>query len=71
MPLEIFKNFKVRAPGWLSHLSVPILDFSSGHDLTVCGFEPQVGLCAGSVEPVWYSLSSSLSAPPLHSSIHK
>ena len=26
-------------------------DFDSGHDLTVPGFEPLVGLCAGSSEP--------------------
>ena len=26
-------------------------DFSSGHDLVVCGFEPRVGLCADSSEP--------------------
>ena len=25
--------------------------FDSGHDLTVCGFEPRVGLCADSLEP--------------------
>ena len=25
--------------------------FGSGHDLTVSGFEPQVGLCAGSAKP--------------------
>ena len=43
------------------------LGFGSGHDLTVCGFEPRVGLCAGSVEPAWDSLSPplSLSALPL------
>ena len=33
------------APGWLSRLSI---DFSSGHDLTVGGFEPGVGLWAES-----------------------
>ena len=27
------------------------LDFRSGHDLTVRGFEPRVGLCAESGEP--------------------
>ena len=37
-------------------------DFGSGHDLTVCVFKPHVGLCADSAEPVWDSLSSSLSA---------
>ena len=26
-------------------------DFGSGHDLTVCEFEPHVGLCADSSEP--------------------
>ena len=40
----------------------PALDFGSGHDLTVCEFEPHVGLCADSVEPAWDSLSPSLSA---------
>ena len=48
----------------------PTLDFSSGHDLTVHGFEPYIGLCADSAEPSWdflpLSLSASLklSAPP-------
>ena len=36
------------------------LDFGSGHDLTVHGFEPRVGLCADSAEPAWESLSLSL-----------
>ena len=34
----------------------PSLDFDSGHELTVCEFEPRVGLTA--------SLGFSLSAPP-------
>ena len=33
------------------------LDFGSGHDLTVGGFEPHVGLHSDSVEPGWGSLS--------------
>ena len=41
------------------------LDFGSGHDLTVCEFQPQVGLRADSMEPAWDPLSPSLSAPPL------
>ena len=41
------------------------LDISSVHDLTVYEFEPCVRLCAGSMEPVWDSLSLSLSAPLL------
>ena len=41
----------------------PTLGFGSGHDLMVCEFEPCIGVCAGSVEPAWDSLSSpSLSA---------
>ena len=36
------------------------LGFGSGHDLTICEFEPLVGLCPGSVEPAWDSLSPSL-----------
>ena len=46
------------------------LDFSSGHDLTVCQIEPGVRLCADSMDPAWDSLSPSLSLslsvlPPL------
>ena len=41
------------------------LDFGSGHDFTVCGFETHIRLCAGSMEPARDSLSHSLSAPPL------
>ena len=39
------------------------LDFSSGHDLTIHGFELQVGLYANSVDPAWDSLSLSLTLP--------
>ena len=39
----------------------PTLHFSSGHDLKVHGLEPHVGLFAESAEPVWDSLSPSLS----------
>ena len=35
------------------------LDFSSGHDLTVCGTEPCVRLCGDSKEPVWDTLHAS------------
>ena len=38
----------------LKHLT---LGFGSGHDLTVCGFEPRIGLHANSAEPAWDSLS--------------
>ena len=45
----------------VEHLAV---DFSSGHGLMVCEFEPHVGPCTDSVEPAWDSLSLPLSAPP-------
>ena len=38
-----------------------ILDFGSGHDLTVRGFEPQVGVCAHSAELAWDLLSPPIS----------
>ena len=37
------------------------LGVGSDHDLTVCEFEPYIGLCADGVEPAWDSLSPSLS----------
>ena len=48
------------------------LDFGSGHDLAVRGFEPLIGLCADSAESAWDSFSSSLFVPPrFHSKINK
>ena len=41
------------------------LSFGSGHDLTVCEFEPHVTLEANNTEPAWDCLSLFLSAPPL------
>ena len=49
-------------PGWLSWLNVQLLISSSGHDLTVCGIEPHVGMCTESVEPAWDPLSPSFPA---------
>ena len=43
-----FKNVSIGVPGWLSWLGVRL---RLGHDLTICGFEPHVGLCADSSEP--------------------
>ena len=40
----------------------PTLDLGSGRDLTVCGFEPDVGLCAD-MQSLLEILSLSLSAP--------
>ena len=42
---------------WVKH---PTLDFGLGHDLTVYGFEPQVGLCTDAC----LGFSLLLSAPP-------
>ena len=42
-----------------------LMDFSPGHDLTVCEFEPFFGLAAVSAELALDPLSPSLSAPPL------
>ena len=39
----------------------PTPDLSSGRDLEVREMEPPIGLCAGSVEPAWDSLSLPLS----------
>ena len=67
---QFFRNFSIKlddARGtWVAQsVKPPILDFSSGHNLMVCGVEPHAGLCTGSVEPAWDSLSPLLSAPPL------
>ena len=40
------------------------VDLSSGHNLTICEFEPHIRVCADSVEPAWNSLPPSLSALP-------
>ena len=41
----------------------PALEFSSGHDLTVGGTEPHIGVCADGAEPACDSLSPPLFAP--------
>ena len=41
------------------------LGFGSGHDLTVHGIKPRVGLRADNAEPAWDSLFPALSVPPL------
>ena len=43
----------------VKHLTI---GFGSGHDLTVCEFEPHIRVRADSAEPAWDSLSPSLSA---------
>ena len=52
---------------WVAQLGKRLtLDFSSGHDLTVCEFESHIRLCADSVESAWVSLSLPLSLPPTY-----
>ena len=41
----------------------PILDFGSGHDLTVHEIEPHVEFCADSVESAWDSFPLFLPLP--------
>ena len=50
------------APGWLIWLSICL---SSGHDLTVHGFKPHVGLCTDSADPTSDFLFPSLSTHTL------
>ena len=59
---NLSKSFRWSA-GVARSVKHPILDFDSGHDLTVCGFEPQVRLCTA-VESAWGSFS-----PHLHLSL--
>ena len=50
---------------WVAQLVKHLtLDFGSGHDLTVCGIKPRVGLYADGVGPAWDSFSSVLFVPP-------
>ena len=63
-------NSHVKDAKLLGHLGGSVSwasDFSSGHDLTVCEFEPRVGLCADASKPgaASHSVSPSVSAPPL------
>ena len=61
---SFLKIGRIGAPGWLSRLSI---DFGSGHDLMVHGFEPRMSssvLTAQSLESASDSVSPSLSAPP-------
>ena len=44
-------------------VKLPTLDFDSGHDLTVCEFEPRIGFCTDRAEPAGDSLSLPLSLP--------
>ena len=61
--VKLIKQSHLGAPGWLSWLSIPLLIFVSGHDLTVMRLSPKWG-SALSMEPTSNSLIPSLSAPP-------
>ena len=50
-----------RAAQWVKR---PTLDFRSGHDLKVRGFQPHIGVSAVSIEPALDPPSCSLSASP-------
>ena len=65
MRLASYIEKALRAPGWLSQLSVSLLGFSSGHDLMVHGIKPRIEVYAESSEAAWDSLSPFLSARPL------
>ena len=58
------------APGVAQAVKRPTLDFGSGHDLTVCAFEPRIGFCADSVEPAWDSLFLPPSLCPSPARVH-
>ena len=64
-PPASYRNRAARGAWVAQSVKHLILDFGSGHDLTVCGFEPHVRLCTVSTEPAWDSDFPSPSAPPL------
>ena len=58
---DIVKRIK-RWGTWVAQsVKRPTLDFGSGNDLTICEFEPHMGLQADSAESAWDSLSLFLS----------
>ena len=59
----LLKRSNLGVPEWFSPLRVWILDFSSGHNLTVCRIKPLIGLCVNTADPAWDSLSLPLSLP--------
>ena len=59
-----FDSINKKNPGRLDGSGSQVLDFGSGHDLTVRGFEPRLRVCAHSSEPGWDALSPSLCPSP-------
>ena len=60
--LHFVQNNDHRGTWVAPSVKCPTFGFGSGHDLTVSGFEPLIGLCTDSTEPAWDSLSPSLFA---------
>ena len=64
MTILPFKKQETRGTWVAQSIKRQALDFGSGHDLLVPGFELHIGLCAGDVGPAQNSLSLLLSVPP-------
>ena len=63
--LEVPELFKFPRGTWVAQLAgYPTLDFSSGHDLMVCGFEPRVRGSSLVVQSLLRILSLPLSLCP-------
>ena len=59
--LGLRRDLELGQHAWVAQsVKHPTLDFGSGHGLTVCEFEPCIGLCADSAQPAWDSLCPSL-----------
>ena len=66
------KNVPQRGGAWVAQSVKRLtLDLSSGHDLTVCGFEPHIGFCADGTEPAWNSFCLSLPYPTCELALSK
>ena len=61
-----FKINKLRDTLVAQSVKCLTLGFSSGHDLSVHGFKPRIGLSADSAEPAWDSVSLFLCPSPIH-----
>ena len=59
-----FENYSMQYTHMALSGKCPTLDFGSGRGITIQEFELCIWLSADSAQPVWDSLSPSLSAPP-------
>ena len=64
--LYVHREKNAGVPGWLSRVGVRLLVSAQVMISQLRGFKPRIGLCAGSREPAWDSLSLSFSAHPPH-----